>query len=181
MNFWSPQCKKKKIKSGTRRQTARQATCATAGAVRYRGVPLLRSQPGANCLPGSGRRLSLGSAFCYWPRFGSPRSFHLCRVSDRSGGSEHLFIYFYSLNRRTNRIESNLLRLLGFRPPVASTGPSPPLSIEKVPRGEILICPFSRHKTTYIFVQTTEKYCQTMDRVAAMLVLLGLLVVSDFV
>lgn len=144
MNFccWSPQCKKKENQiRQTRRQTARQATCATAGAVRYRGVPLLRSQPGANCLPGSGRRLSLGSAFCSWPRFGSPGHF-ICVVCPTVPGaaSIYLFLFFESSNQ-SNRIESNLLRLLGFRPPVASTGPSPPLSVEKVPRGEILICP----------------------------------------
>ena len=88
----------------TRRQTARQATCATAGAVRYRGVPLLRSQPGANCLPGSGRRLSLGRAFCSWPRFGSPGHF-ICVVCPTVPGaaSIYLFLFFESSNQ-SNRI-----------------------------------------------------------------------------
>ena len=106
MNFWSPQCKKKKIKSGRRdgRRQGRLHALRTAGAVRYRGVPLLRSLPGANCLPGSGRRLSLGSAFCSWPRFGSPGHF-ICVVCPTVPGaaSIYLFLFFESSNQ-SNRI-----------------------------------------------------------------------------
>lgn len=130
MNVWSPQSKKKKIKSG-RRQTAVGYIHALPPAPSGTVVSLF-------CAVGRVLIVCRGRADAFrWVahfvlgRDSAPPGHFICVVCPTVPGaaSIYLFLFFESSN------QSNLLRLLGFRPPVASTGPSPPLPIEKVPRG----------------------------------------------
>ena len=172
MNFWSHSLAIAILQISEQRQTVRSHALPPRR-VRYRGVPLLRSRSGANHLPGGRADTFVGLCILFLAEIRLPQSFHLCRARPFRGASEHLF---YSLNHRTKRISCVCL---GF-PRSHQPGLRRCYPLRKFHGGDFDLSLIGASADTKLHIRTdNRKVLPTMDRVAAMLVLLGLLVVSD--